>query len=332
MSENPAKTPPTNETAILDAYSHAVMGVVRQVAPAVVKVEVRSPVTVGRRRFRLPVPERGGAGSGVIYTPDGYLLTNQHVVDGASRIRVRLQDGQKLDGTVIGEDKHTDLAVVKVDGKNLPTALFGESSKLEVGQMVIAIGNPYGFECTVTAGVVSALGRTLRTRTGRAIENVIQTDAALNPGNSGGPLVDSRGQVIGINSAMIFFAQGICFAIPSDTARWVAQELMQKGRVRRGFLGLSGATAYLARAARDRLGVAQERAFRVFQVLANGPAERAKLREGDYVLSADGKKVESADTLFGLLTTERIGQALELDVLREGNRVKVSVVPEEARE
>lgn len=317
--------------AVLDAYSRAVIDVASKTSPAVVKVEVRAPVTVGKRKLRLPVPDRGGAGSGVIYTPDGYILTNQHVVNGARKIRVALHEGEKLEAFVVGEDPHTDLAVVKVDGKNLPAAEFGESSKLQVGQLVIAIGNPHGFESTVTAGVVSAVGRTLRTRTGRAIENVIQTDAALNPGNSGGPLVDSRGRVVGINTAIILFAQGICFAIPSDTARWVASELMSKGKIRRGFLGIAGAGALLPSRIRDRLGLAQERAFRVHSLVKGGPGEHAGLREGDFILQAGEKQIDGADALFRVLTGETIGRSFELTLLRDGKTLQQPVVPQEAQ-
>ena len=326
------KSPQNPAASLLDAYSQAVVDVAARVSPAVVKVEVKVPLRVGRRKYKVPVPERMGAGSGVFFTPDGYLLTNQHVVDGASKIRIRMQGDEKLEGTVIGEDRHTDLAVVKVDGDKLPHAPLGKSSELQVGQLVIAIGNPHGFESTVTAGVVSALGRSLRTRSGRPLENVIQTDAALNPGNSGGPLVDSHGHVVGINTAIILFAQGLCFAIPSDTASWVAAELMRKGRVRRGFLGLSGASAPLSARAREELQIKQERGFRVHGAVTAGPADRAGLREGDYIIRAGDKLIKGADQLFTLLTSESIGREMEVELVREGKIVKVSLTPEEARE
>lgn len=326
------KSAASESTSLLDAYSRAVVDVAARVSPAVVKVGVKVPFRVGRRRYRLPVPERAGAGSGVFFTPDGYLLTNQHVVDGASKIRVHMQGDEVLEGTVIGEDRHTDLAVVKVDGKDLPTAELGDSSALQVGQLVIAIGNPHGFESTVTAGVVSALGRSLRTRSGRPIENVIQTDAALNPGNSGGPLVDSHGKIVGINTAIIFFAQGLCFAIPSNTASWVAAELMQKGRVRRGYMGVSGGSAPLSSRIRTRLDLQQRRGFRVQDAVAGGPAARAGLREGDYIVRVAGKTIKGPDQLFPLLTGESIGHSLDVELLREGKLLTKSVIPDEARE
>ncbi|MDQ7857762.1 MAG: trypsin-like peptidase domain-containing protein [Armatimonadota bacterium] len=311
------------ETEALDAYSRAVVHAVEQVGPAVVSV-----MTGGVHRGRRG--EARGGGSGVVIAPDGYVLTNSHVVGGAAQIEVVLPDGRRLPAQLVGADPHTDLAVVRVAAAGLLAATLGDSSRLRVGQLVIAIGNPLGFQATVTAGVISALGRTLRAQTGRLIDNVIQTDAALNPGNSGGPLVDSRGTVIGLNTAIIAFSQGLCFAIPVDTARWVAAQLIRDGRVRRAWLGITAEAAPLGREAVVRHRLAADRAVRVMEVVPGSPAERAGLRAGDVIVALDGTPIGSADDLQRALGPERIGVAVAIEALRGGERVPLQVTPAEA--
>ncbi len=321
----------------LDAYSHAVMRVAEKVSPAVVKIEVKKPA-VNRPRFWKsgPWPEAGGSGSGVIFTPDGYLLTNQHVVDGARKIRVVMNDGSRHDAHKIGEDRHSDLAVLKLNAKlsagTYPSAELGDSNALRVGQAVIAVGNPYGFECTVTAGVVSALGRTLRSKSGRPIENIIQTDAALNPGNSGGPLVDTHGRVVGINTAIIWFAQGICFAIPSDTAKRTATSLITKGYVRRGWIGIGGSRAKLEEALRRRLGIAQEFALVVKSVMDGGPADKAGIREGDRIVSIGPRKVESPDGIIAYLDESSVNAPATIRLIRSEALTELTVEPVELKD
>jgi len=314
--------PPADDAALLDAYSRAVIGVVEAVSPAVVRLDVRSAER-GRQ---------GGSGSGVIVSPDGLVLTNSHVVGGASRIRATTADGQSLTAQVVGDDPDTDLALVRAnESVTLPCAPLGDSRRLKRGQLVIAIGNPLGFESTVTAGVVSALGRSLRARTGRLIDDLIQTDAALNPGNSGGPLVSSHGEVIGINTAIITGAQGICFAIAANTAKFVLGELVRHGRVRRGYIGISAAQTRLPRRIRHVAGVAQESAVVVSGVEPASPADRAGLVAGDVLLALDGQAVTGADDLIRLLTGEKIGRGIEIEVLRDGVRKRLALTPEERR-
>ena len=314
--------PPADDAALLDAYSRAVIGVVEAVSPAVVRLDVRSAER-GRQ---------GGSGSGVIVSPDGLVLTNSHVVGGASRIRATTADGQSLTAQVVGDDPDTDLALVRAnESVTLPCAPLGDSRRLKRGQLVIAIGNPLGFESTVTAGVVSALGRSLRARTGRLIDDLIQTDAALNPGNSGGPLVSSHGEVVGINTAIITGAQGICFAIAANTAKFVLGELVRHGRVRRGYIGISAAQTRLPRRIRHVAGVAQESAVVVSGVEPASPADRAGLVAGDVLLALDGQAVTGADDLIRLLTGEKIGRGIEIEVLRDGVRKRLALTPEERR-
>jgi S1-C subfamily serine protease len=311
---------PADDTAPLDAYSRVVVDVVESVSPAVVRLDVRSA-------------ERGrqsGSGSGVIVSPDGLVLTNSHVVGGASRIGATTADGQRLTAQVVGDDPDTDLALVRInESVTLPCAPLGDSRRLKCGQLVIAIGNPLGFESTVTAGVVSALGRSLRARTGRLIDDLIQTDAALNPGNSGGPLVSSHGEVVGINTAIITGAQGICFAIAANTAKFVLGELVRHGRVRRGYIGISAAQTRLPRRIRHVAGVAQESAVVVSGVEPASPADRAGLVAGDVVLALDGQAVTGADDLIRLLTGEKIGRPMEIEALRDGARRQLTLTPEE---
>ncbi|HEY3066351.1 MAG TPA: trypsin-like peptidase domain-containing protein [Methylomirabilota bacterium] len=308
-----------SDPELLDAYSRAVISVVEAVGPAVVSIAVGA----GRGG------EHMGAGSGVIIAPDGYVLTNSHVVNGAARVTATLTDGQSLGATVVGEDPATDLAVIRLQGSGLPHGVLGESASLRVGQLVIAIGNPLGFQSTVSTGVVSALGRSLRSRTGRLIDNIVQTDVPLNPGNSGGPLVDSRGRIVGINTAIIAMAQSISFAIPVDTAKWVVPRLLAEGRVRRGYLGLGGQTRPLDRRLARFHGLDLTQAVEVASVEAGGPAAAAGLREGDLLVAADGRPVASVDDLHRLLVEWPPARALALVVIRAGARVELAVTPRE---
>ena len=316
--------PPAEDAALLDAYSRAVIDVVETVSPAVVRLDVR-PAESARQDSR-----GGGSGSGVIVSPDGLVLTNSHVAGGASRIRATTAEGQSLTARVVGDDPDTDLALVRInEGVTWPFAPLGDSRRLKRGQLVIAIGNPLGFESTVTAGVVSALGRSLRASTGRLIDDLIQTDAALNPGNSGGPLVSSHGEVVGINTAIIMGAQGICFAIAANTAKFVLGELVRHGRVRRGYIGISAAQTRLPRRLRHEAEVAQDSAVVVAGVEPSSPADRAGLVVGDVLLGVGGQPVTGADDLIRLLTGDTIGRKVEVDVLREGARRRLALTPEE---
>ena len=315
-----ATLPPRNEgadtdpaSALLDAYSQAVIRVVERVAPSVVNV----------RRGRA-------GGSGVIVTPDGYTLTNAHVVEGASAVDVTLGSGAEARAPVVGADAATDLAVIRIPGSGLQAAELADSDALRVGQLVIAIGDPLGFHSTVTTGVVSALGRSLRGSDGRVIENVIQTDAALNPGNSGGPLVDTHAKVIGINTAIIPMAQGICFAIPATTARLVAATLIRDGRVRRAYLGISGAATPIGRPLAAELGLANTAGIRVLDVVAGGPAERAGVRARDLLVSLDAVALGTLSDLQRALAADRIGRAATLALIRHGELLQLSVTPAEA--
>lgn len=278
-----------------------------------------------------PGPGESGSGSGFLFTPDGFVLTNSHVVHGASRIVAVRVDGSRSVATLIGDDPETDLAVLRIAGDDLVAAELGTTSRLQVGQLVVAIGNPFGFQYTVTAGVVSALGRSLRSSAGRLIDDVIQTDAALNPGNSGGPLVDSRGRVVGVNTAMIRPAQGICFAIGIDTARFVAQEILRHGRVRRAYLGLGGQNVSIHRRFVRAFGLDGETGLRVLSVEPAGPAEVAGIREGDLVVSFGGRPVRGIDDLQRRLGEDVIGRDVPLTVLRLGRLLELSATPREAR-
>jgi S1-C subfamily serine protease len=317
-----AGVPPASpsDDLLLDAYSSAVVAASERIGPAVVHIQV----------MQAPRPEngnapRGGTGSGFVFTPDGFILTNSHVVHGARSIRVTFADGASLDADLVGDDPDTDIAVIRVGGHQLPTATLGSSRGLHVGQLAIAIGNPYGFQHTVTAGVVSALGRSLRSTTGRLIDDVIQTDAALNPGNSGGPLVDSRGEVIGVNTAIIPFAQGICFATAIDTAKWVVEQLLRFGRVRRGYIGVAGATMPLSRRAQRFHGLASGAGVRVESLEAGGPAERAGVEPADVIIAYDGKEITGVDALHRLLGEERIGKATNITLLRRAQKLDLPI-------
>jgi S1-C subfamily serine protease len=304
---------PTEQEA-LDAYSNVVIRVAERLSPAVVHLQSGQ----GRRM---------GSGSGVLFTPDGFLLTNFHVVQGQERVRVRLANGDDLGGRVVGIDPFSDLAVVQAQGDRLTHAVLGDSAKLRVGQLVVAIGSPLGFQSTVTAGVVSALGRTLRSVTGHLVDNVIQTDAALNPGNSGGPLVDSRGAVIGINTAVIQPAQGICFAIPINMAKQILPQLLKEGRVTRGYLGLHGRSSPVPRRLAREFGLAQQTGVEIEKTLEGGPADQAGIQEGDLLISFGDEPVSTVEDLQRRLLHLPVGIPTTVVILRNGRRFERMVIP-----
>ena len=319
--------------ALLDAYSTAVVSAVDRVAPSVAHLEVWLKSDPSRRqRPRRPggADERTGTGSGFVFTPDGFLLTNSHVVEGATKIRATFADGENHSAELVGSDPDTDLAVLRVDVPSLVAAPLGDSSRLRAGQIVIAIGNPLGFSSTVTSGVVSALGRTMRSQSGRLIDGVIQTDAALNPGNSGGPLVDSRGDVVGINTAIIAGAQGICFAVPVNTARFVIPQLIRDGRVRRGWIGISGQTITLSRRRVQISHLDGSGGVLITSVALNSPAESAGLRPRDIVVDFAGARVGGVDDLQRSLTQDRIGRTAPITIVRDGARRIFPIIPIES--
>ena len=331
--ESPRELSPATGSAaaddlLLDAYSRAIMGAVERASPSVVNIEVHQ--AAGRTRSGEPRERRGG-GSGFVFTPDGLILTNSHVVHDARRIEVTLADGRRMPASAIGDDPASDLAVVRVDEPGLTAAALGDSQQLRVGQLVVAIGNPYGFQSTVTAGVVSALGRSLRSYSGRLIDDVIQTDAALNPGNSGGPLVDSAGRVVGVNTATILPAQGICFAIGINTAKFVASRLLRDGRIRRSYIGVSAQTVPVHRRVVRFYDLAKESGGLVLSVEENSPAKQAGLRDGDIIVALEGKPVAGVDDLHRVLTDVRVGVSCSLTVLRRTEKLEVKIVPEEAK-
>ena len=333
--QQPASRPSDNDVSLLDAYSEAVTKVVDRVLPAVVRIDV-SHYSSRKGRYRPSaaesVPERvTGSGSGVLFTPDGFILTNSHVIHKAASIRVYLSDGKTTKGFLIGDDPYTDLAVVRVDADDLPAAVLGESQTIRIGQLVIALGNPFGFQGTVTTGVVSALGRSLRVDSGRLIDNVIQTDAALNPGNSGGPLVNTRGEVIGINTAAIPWAQGICFSIPVDTAKLIAGRLMKEGRVSRSYLGIAGQVLDISRRAIREHQLTGSRGVMIMQTERSGAADRAGLTVGDVIVLFCDNRVESIDDLHRLLTGDLIGKEMKVTILRMGKKVTLRITPDEMK-
>src|SRR5579871_2608832 len=317
---------PVNDTALLDAYSNAVMAVSDKVGPAVVRVDTRGRAGEGQRGAQ------GGVGSGIVISPDGLVLTNNHVVGAAREIRLSNSEGLVTDARVLGVDPDTDLALVRADtdGK-LPAATLGDSKLLRRGQLVVAIGNPLGFEFTVTAGVVSALGRSIRAVSGRTIEDVIQTDAALNPGNSGGPLVSSNAEVIGINTAIISGAQGICFAVASNTAQFVLSEIIRHGYVRRAHIGVAGQTAPIPRRHAVIAGVENKMGALLMQIEPDGPAAQAGLLPGDVVIKLDGVEINGVDDLIRVLDRDRIGRTLAMDVLRLGRLRAIDIHPVERK-
>ncbi len=313
----------TNESAaiadasLLDAYSTAVTRAVERVSPSVVKIDVTASSS-----------RRSGAGSGFVFTPDGLVLTNSHVVRGGSRFQLTFNDGQLALATLVGEDADTDTAVLRTDAPTFQPAVLGSSRTLRVGQLAIAVGNPFGFQFTVTAGVISALGRSMRSTTGRMMEEVIQTDAALNPGNSGGPLVNSRGEVIGINTATIVSAQGLCFAIGIDTAKFVVSQLLQHGQVRRSWIGIAGQNVPLPRRLAYEYQLKESTGILVVSVQESSPASRASLREGDIITALAGQPVAGIDALHRLLTDEYAGKILSLEILRGVERLQIDIKPE----
>jgi S1-C subfamily serine protease len=317
------------DAELLDAYSSAIIRAVEKVGPSVVGVRTAA-APPGRRDHDESVPWGGGSGSGFVLTPDGYVLTNSHVVEGARRIEVTLPGAGVRRAQRIGDDPDTDLAVIRIDSRELVACELGDSHRIAVGQLAIAIGNPYGFDYTVTTGVVSALGRSLRSRTGRLIDDVVQTDAALNPGNSGGPLVDSRGRVIGVNTAIIRSAQGLCFAIAVNTAKYVASKLITEGRVRRSIIGVAGQVIRLQRRSVRFHSLRFDSAVLVTAVEPGMPAA-AGLREGDIIVAFDGQPVAHIDDLQRLLTEEKIDVVTDVTVIRHGRKIDLVITPIESR-
>ena len=311
---------PSSDHDLLDAYSRAVIHAVERVAPAVVSIDVRKAAESARRS-----PAQAGSGSGFVFATDGLVLTNSHVVDGAATIDVTLPDGRECHADLIGQDRDTDVAIVRITASDLTAVEFGDSQSLKPGQLVVAIGNPYGFQHSVSAGVVSALGRSLRARSGRLIEQVIQTDAALNPGNSGGPLVASSGAVVGVNTAIIAGGQGLSFAVPISTVLTILPALLRDGRVRRGYLGIAGQDVPLLRRVTRFHRLTQGAGVLVASLESDGPSRAAGLREGDIIVSLAQHPVTSLDDLHRLLTENRIGTRVVLGILRGVERLDVSV-------
>lgn len=332
-SEEVQTIPPLNQPQtdqdLLDAYSRAVITAAERVSPSVVYIEVHG-MSSERRNPRTPREARG-SGSGFIITPDGFILTNSHVVRGAKSIDVTTADGNKYHAQLIGDDPDTDLAVIRINAPNLVPAHLGDAQKIRVGQLVIAIGNPYGFQYTVTAGVVSALGRSLRAQSGRLMDDVIQTDAALNPGNSGGPLVNAQGEVVGVNTAMILPAQGICFATSIDTAKFVASRLIRDGKVSRSYIGLAGQNVPIPRRIVRFYNLPVTTGILVVSFEATSPARNAGVREGDIIIGFDDHPIAGIDDLHKLLTEDRIGRKSTLSVIRQTTIVKLEVMPEESQ-
>src|SRR5216117_2904881 len=315
-----------DDSELLDAYSRTVVSAVAGVAPAVVNINVKQRVSARRGEREL-----SGNGSGFVITPDGFILTNSHVVHDATAITVNLSDGREYPARLTGDDPDTDLAVVRIDAPQAAHVRLADSENLRVGQLVIAIGNPLGFEASVTAGVISALGRSMHAQSGRLIDNIIQTDAALNPGNSGGPLVNSAGEVVGVNTAMIRPAQGICFAIASNTAKLVAGWLIRDGRIRRGYIGVAGQNVPVHRRIVRFYGLPLETAVLVVSVENNSPAERAGLREGDLIFAFNGQPVGSVHDLHKVLVGEQIGVSARLTIIRHTEKLELPILPAESR-
>ena len=323
VAETPVQ-PSQSDDELLDNYSRTITRVVEKLGPAVVNIRIR-----GASRSRQRGSDAGGSGSGFIIAPDGFILTNSHVVHGASRMEVTLADGRVFDATKVGDDPETDLAVVRINASQLVHAKFGDSKSVRVGQIAVAIGSPYGFQQTVTAGVVSALGRSIRSQSGRLIDNVIQTDAALNPGNSGGPLVNSRGEIIGVNTAIILPAQGICFAIASNTAEFVAAWLIKEGVIRRSWIGVAGQNVPIHRRVVRFHRLASDHGVLVGGAEPGSPASRAGLREGDVIVGFGGETVSGIDELHRHLVARVIGVATIVTVIRHTEKLELMVTPEE---
>jgi S1-C subfamily serine protease len=319
-------TLPAKDSFLLDEYSRTVVAAVGRVAPAVVNIDIKQ-----RLNARRGPREIGGSGSGFIITPDGFILTNSHVVHGATAIMVNLQDGREYPAQLVGDDPETDLAVIRLDAPNLAHVRLADSENLRVGQIVIAIGNPLGFQASVTAGVISALGRSMHAQSGRLIDNIIQTDAALNPGNSGGPLVNSAGEVIGVNTAMIRPAQGICFAIASNTARFVAGWLIKDGKIRRSYIGVAGQNVPIHRRVVRFYNLPRETGVLVVSVENGRPAATAGLRQGDVIVSFNGEPVSNIDELHKMLMAEQIGVEIKIVIVRHTEKLELSIFPAESR-
>ena len=318
----------SSDEELLDAYSQAVTFAAAKVSPSVVNIDIRK--ASGSRRSADHAEDSHGTGSGFLITPDGFILTNSHVVQDASQIAVVLNDGSRYAADRVGEDAYTDLAVIRISAPSLPPASLGNSKRAKVGQLVIAIGNPFGFQCTVTTGVISALGRSLRSTSGRIIDDVIQTDAALNPGNSGGPLINSRGDVIGVNTAVILPAQGICFAIAINTAEFVASRLIRDGKIRRGHIGVAGQNVPLPRRVVRFHKLPVETGILVVSIAQSSPAWRAGLREGDILLSYDGQPTPGVDDLHRLLTETTVGVEAPVTILRGVEKQTLRIAADEA--
>jgi len=312
-----------SDAALLDEYSRTIVGAVQRVAPAVVNIEVQ------QRDERTRGRETAGSGSGFIITPDGFVLTNSHVVHDGTKVTVNLNDGRDFPAQLIGDDPDTDLAVIRIDAPNLAHVRLADSEQVQVGQLAIAIGNPLGFQASVTAGVISAVGRSMRAQSGRLIDNIIQTDAALNPGNSGGPLVNSAGEVIGVNTAMIRPAQGICFAIASNTAKLIAGWLIRDGKIRRSYIGVAGQTVPLHRRVIRFYGLPLETGVLVVSIEKNSPAERAGLRAGDLIVAFNDQPIGSVHDLHKVLVGEQIGVSATLTVIRHTEKLDLSILPAE---
>jgi S1-C subfamily serine protease len=321
-----AATGPRDDAALLDEYSRTVVSAVDRVAPAVVNLDIKQQRNSPRGRREI-----GGSGSGFIIAPDGFILTNSHVVHGASFIAVNLPDGREYPAQLIGDDPDTDLAVIRIDASQLSHVRLADSENLRVGQIVIAIGNPLGFQASVTAGVISALGRSMHAQSGRLIDNIIQTDAALNPGNSGGPLVNSAGEVIGVNTAMIRPAQGICFAIASNTAKLVAGWLIRDGKIRRSYIGVAGQNVPIHRRIVRFYDLPRETGVLVASVEKDSPAARAGLREGDVIIAFNGEPIGSIHELHKGLVAEQIGVKSKTLIIRHTEKLELAIVPEESR-
>jgi S1-C subfamily serine protease len=319
VTDKPECAENADDNEFLDSYSHTVIKVAKMLSPCVVHIGI----VKGRK-------EQTGTGSGLIITPDGYVLTNEHVVHGASLIEVRSNDGRKFDARIVGTDPATDTAVLRIPGSDLPSAHLGDSQKLNVGQLVVAIGNPFGFHCTVTTGVISALGRSLRSTNGRLIENIIQTDAALNPGSSGGPLANSRGEVIGMNTAIIYPAQGLCFAIPINSIKRVVQMLISQGKVSRGYMGIMAQPVVLERRVTRELGVNQKSGVGVFEVARNSPADKATIIPNDVILDIDDIPVTNVDELHSFLDENPAGKEYRVTILRGTSLLKLVITPAES--
>jgi len=318
------------DAPLLDAYSNTVIGVTQKVSDAVVQIKVKKK-KIAQKRPAKKGQQPFGTGSGFIISSDGFIVTNSHVINGAIGIEVVLQDGRTFSGKLIGDDPATDIAVLQIDAKNLRPISFGNSDEVQAGQLAIAIGNPYGFQYTVTAGVVSALGRSLRTQNGRLIDDVLQTDAALNPGNSGGPLLNSRGEVIGVNTAVILSAQGLCFAVASNLAAYVASKLILEGKVKRAYIGIGGQVVKFNQNLRKRFQLEIPSGVFVQDIDADGPPYNAELQQSDVILYLNDTAVPTIDDLHKLLNEKMINQPIILTVLRKGKKVKVKVIPAELK-